>query len=413
MNQRQDVSRRKFFNLTAAAGMGAMALDSVAATSEAAGTNRSRKNKNEKQYQALPQIRLLADMFVEWQMDVGRLDPRRTRWANWSSKRNSYPRLVIGLNEAHRAIGVEAYREAAERMAVFYLGCLCNTANFHPPHFGLGMVMYREIKRNNPKVADFDDKVAALFEWMKPFVWDKGSYYRNGYAGGKMPDAGNSCDNADAGNGLVAYLQVKKRPEVLAAAEELGRYFLVEVKAGTYQGVWSPKLGTWVVAPTTQDKFEHFSDVSSRDIAWGYTSIIAISYLIRLAQFTDKKDMLSGIAEKCAASMKWQFDACQFDDGACGMSGRDDKWLGMTAGAMMSYLRVRDAGYLDEEEIAQYRPKAQAARDWLLANITADNLKSKSAGYFCVTGRSHPRPPDNVAWNLGYTLEVLPRVQDV
>ena len=27
-----------------------------------------------------------------------------------------------------------------------------------------------------------------------------------------------------------------------------------------------------------------------------------------------------------AASMKWQFDACQFDDGACGMSGRDDKW---------------------------------------------------------------------------------------
>jgi hypothetical protein len=31
--------------------------------------------------------------------------------------------------------------------------------------------------------------------------------------------------------------------------------------------------------------------------------------------------------------MKWQFDACQFDDGACGLSGRDDRWLGMTGGA--------------------------------------------------------------------------------
>ena len=167
------------------------------------------------------------------------------------------------------------------------------------------------------------------------------------------------------------------------------------------------------MAPTTQNRFEHFSDVSSREIAWGYTSIITISYLTRLARFTDKKDIRSAIAEKCAASMKWQFDACQFDDGACGMSGRDDKWLGMTAGAILSYLRVRDAGYMDEKTITQYRPKALAARDWLLKNNTAKDLDSKSAGYFRVTGRSHPRPPDNVAWNLGYALEVLPRVQDI
>ena len=412
MERERTILRRDFLNVTAVAGMGALMLKDSPAEGEEPDTARV-VPEAPKELPAQPQIRLLADLFVERQMDVGRLDPRRTRWATWGAKRNSYPRWATALNQAHRATGIEAYRDAADRLGVFYLSCLCDTANFHPPHFGLGMVMYRELKRNHPQVVDFDAKTAALFQWMKPFQWDRGSYYRNGYPGGKMPDAGNSCDNADAGNGLMAYYSVKKSPEILAAAEQLGQYFLGEVKPGTYQGVWSSKLGTWVVAPTTQDHFEHFKNVTSCEIAWGYTSIIAISYLIRLAKATDKKPMRASIAEKCAASTKWQFDACQFDDGACGMAGRDDKWLGMTAGAILSYLRVRDAGYLSERDTAHYRPKAQAARNWLLRSITVENLRSRSAGYFPVHGRSLPRPPDNVSWNLAHTLEVLPRIQDI
>jgi len=410
--RKEEISRRNFFSVTTGAGVGALALANSAAPAaepDTAGSNA----KHPKNLPALPQIRLLADTFVRWQMDTGRLDPGKTPYATWGSKRNSYQPLVIGLNEAYRATGIEAYRDAADRMAVFYLSCLCNTANWHPPHFGIGLVMYRELKRNHPRVVDFDHKAAALFEWMNDFQWDEGSYYRNGYAGGKMPDAGNSCDNACAGDGLTAYYAAKKRPEVLAAAEQLARYFLTEVKPGTYQGVWSSKLGTWVVAPTTQNRFEHFENVKSCEIAWGYTSIISINYLIRLAKATDKKDIQSSIAEKCAASMKWQFDACQFDDGACGMSGRDDKWGGMTAGAILSYLRTRDAGYLSEAGVAGYRPKAQAARDWLLKSISAENLESRSAGYFPVHGKSLPRPPDNVAWMLAYSLQALLRIQDV
>ena len=412
MSSKEEISRRNFFGMTAAASAGALAMSNSPARAAEGGTADSVK-KDQKELPALPQIRLLADTFVRWQMDTGRLDPRRTSCANWSSKRNSYKPLVIGLNQAHRATGTEAYRSAADRMAVFYLSCLCNTANWHPPHFGIGMSMYRELKRNHPQVADFDHKAAALFEWMKDFQWDEGSYYRNGYPGGKMADAANSCDNADAGDGLTAYYAVKKRPEVLAAAEQLARYFLTEVKPGTYQGVWSSKLGTWVVAPTTQDHFEHFKNVKACEIAWGYTSIISINYLTCLAKATDKKDVQSSIAEKCAASMKWQFDACQFDDGACGMSGRDDKWGGMTAGAILSYLRTRDAGYLSEDDVARYRPKAQAARDWLLRSISAENLQSRSAGYFPVHGKSLPSPADNVAWMLAYTLQALLRIQNI
>ena len=109
--------------------------------------------------------------------------------------------------------------------------------------------------------------------------------------------------------------------------------------------------------------------------------------------------------------MRWQFDACQFDDGACGMRGRDDKWLGMTAGAILSLLRVRDAGFLDVATEAAYQPQAQAARRWLLEHLTVENIEA--GGYFKMTGESEPRPPENQAWQLGWTLEALARMGDL
>jgi hypothetical protein len=109
--------------------------------------------------------------------------------------------------------------------------------------------------------------------------------------------------------------------------------------------------------------------------------------------------------------MRWQFDACQFDDGACGMRGRDDRWLGMTAGAILSLLRVRDAGFLDSATEAEYLPRACAARDWLVAHVTPENVES--GGYFAVTGQSEPRPPENQAWQLGWTLEALMRLGEL
>jgi hypothetical protein len=109
--------------------------------------------------------------------------------------------------------------------------------------------------------------------------------------------------------------------------------------------------------------------------------------------------------------MQWQFDACQFEDGACGMSGRDDKWLGMTAGAILSYLRCREAGFLSVEDVSHYRPRAVAARDWLLAHLSLDTIQA--GGYFPVTGGSEPRPPENLAWLLGWTLETLVRIHEI
>jgi hypothetical protein len=159
------------------------------------------------------------------------------------------------------------------------------------------------------------------------------------------------------------------------------------------------------------DGIEHFRGKRSCDMGWGFSSVGTIEFLTQLAAATDKEEFRSSIADRCATSMKWQFDACQFDDGACGMHGRDDRWLGMTAGAMLSFLRVRDAGFLSEADAAPYRRKAEAARDWLLNHLTPEAIAS--GGYFPVTGQSEPRPPENLAWMLGWTLEALVRAPDI
>ena len=93
------------------------------------------------------------------------------------------------------------------------------------------------------------------------------------------------------------------------------------------------------------------------------------------------------------------------------MTGRDDKWLGQTAGAILSYLRVRDAGMLTAADATRYRERALMARDWLLDSLTPETIDA--GGYFPITGKSEPRPPENLAWMLGWVLELLPRLEQL
>ena len=213
------------------------------------------------------------------------------------------------------------------------------------------------------------------------------------------------------GRGLVAYHAVEPRRDVLTDAEGLALYYLTEVEPGTYKGCWSSRLGTWGVAPTVVTGIEHFGKTPSCEIGWGFSSVGVIDFLTGLCVQTGPAGLRRAMAERCASSMRWHFDACQFDDGACGMSGRDDKWVGQTAGAVLSYLRTRDAGMLSEADTRTYRDKALRTREWMLAHLTPDVLTS--GGYHRVSGSSEPRPPENLACMLGWILELLPRVGDI
>ena len=433
MKTKRQCTRRLFLGLTAASGMTAVArAGSVSPTQEGAGIRPEDEEEGvagqdrtatpieeparaaahgKREIPASHPIRLLADTFVQWQTPCGRLDPQRCPLATYGHKRTSHNFMCISMYRVYEATGIQAYKEAADRFAIFYLSVLCPIPELRPAHYGFGMIAYREFKRHHPKFTDWDSKAASLFQWNSRYRWNQGSYYRNGYGGGKMEDAANSTDNAHAGRGLMAYYAATGKPQVLAEAEGLARYYITEVKPGTYQGCWSSKLGTWVVAPTTQNRFEHFENVCACEMAWGFSAIEAIDFLTQLAAATKNKDLKARLAQKCASAMKWQFDACQFDDGACGMSGHDAKWVGMTAGAVLSFLRNRDAGFLSEQDTAAYRPKVQAAAQWLLKNITPQSIQN--GGYFPVTGKSHAGPRDCRAWHLAWGLEALLRTHEI
>jgi hypothetical protein len=347
--------------------------------------------------------------------------------------------MAIGLYKAFSATGEIRYKEAADRYVAGYFSCLRNPpdkADFYtetwleyvaektggadanlqewakniltwPFIYGMALAGYGYFRQYNPDELALESAAAAVYEWLLYWRWDKGSYFRNGYGSAKhgIIDCGNSDDLCHMGRGLTGYHKLTGRADVLAAAEGLAKYYITECEPGTYKGCWSSELGSWVIAPTIADGIEHFTGQRSCDLSWGFSVIGTIEYLTELAAVTSNHVLRDEIAAKCACAMQWQFDKCQFDDGAIGMSGQDDKWLGMTAGAIQCFVRTRDAGFLNDEEIAEYRPRALAARHWLLENVTRKGIEA--GGYFPISGTSEPRPPDNLAWMFGLTLQTL------
>ncbi|HJN13852.1 MAG TPA: hypothetical protein QGH10_00100 [Armatimonadota bacterium] len=395
------------------------------------------------------QIRMLADRFVAWQSPYGRPDPETCPFVTTDSlttctQFHSPSFMAIGLYRAYEATGEIAYKAAADRYVTFYMAALRNPPadlddyslawdNYMtakegasetrrkwsrhimawPFLYGMALAAFGEFRRHNPAEHGLDAAAAALYEWLLCWRWDEGSYFRNGYGVDALgiEDSANSDDLCHMGRGLMAYHEVTGSVAALGDAEGLAQYYLTEAEPGSYVGCWSSSLAAWVVAPTVAASFEHIEGVKSHETSWGFSSVGSIDYLTRLAVATDDDDLRNRVAEKCAASMRWHFDACQFDDGACGMTGRDDKWLGQTAGAILSYLRVRDAGMLTAADATRYRERALMARDWLLDSLTPETIDA--GGYFPITGKSEPRPPENLAWMLGWVLELLPRLEQL
>ncbi len=373
----------------------------------------------------LTQIRMIADKFVQWQTPYGRPDPDScpfvTQGRCISTRFHSPTFMAIGLYRAFEATGDATYKQAADRYITFYLSCMRDPPTggqrqdypSYPYQYGMALAGYEAFRKHNPAEDSMDGKAAAIYEWLTRWKWEEGSYYRNGYGSERLglADCANSDDNCHMGRGLIGYFNVSGRRDALYDAEGLARYYTTEMKTGTYDGCWSSDLGTWVVAPTMVDSFEHFRAQRSCEMGWGFTSVGAIEFLCKLSSVSDNANLKSQIADRCARSMRWQFDKCQFEDGACGMRGRDDKWMGMTAGAVLSFLRVRDAGFLSDALTAQYRRTALAAKDWIFSTLSPETVQT--GGYFKVTGDSEPRPPENQAWMLGWTLDALAQIGEL
>ena len=244
----------------------------------------------------------------------------------------------------------------------------------------------------------------TLYRWLQQHRRED-SYFGVGYpAPNVSPDCQNSCDLGEVGYGLMGYYEISKRPEVLEDAVGLARFFLTDYQEGTGNGIWSPRLGVWLVSPWIAFA-EHQSDQAINTVGWGWSAYIDSDYLLRLRDAIDDAAMKTEISVKCTQALRWCLNVCQFGDGGHGMFGRDDKWIGMTAAAVLLYETLVRHKAISEADDTELKPRIEKSWRWLLAHTSPDTFPE--AGYIPVTGKTTKSPLENITWMMAWTSEAL------
>ena len=87
------------------------------------------------------------------------------------------------------------------------------------------------------------------------------------------------------------------------------------------------------------------------------------------------------------------------------MFGRDDKWVGQTAAAVLLFLELNRRNLFSAKVERDYRPRIEKSWNWLLAHTASDTYPPD--GYIRVTGRTSRKPPENLMWMTAWTIEAL------
>jgi hypothetical protein len=364
---------------------------------------------------SLAGVRAICDQLIRWQAPSGGIDieachyhrPPLMRMPNaWHQ---DMPWIVRTLYAFYDMMTEPIYKAAADGYAVFFL------AGMNPDKitafFGSSLeTCYKLYHEHNPLDDSFDDKARHIYQWMLRRRTENGNYFDCGYGWRsdegirQKEDTAYSCDLSDVGRGLVAYYQLFGEEETLEHAIGLALYYLNEYRPGTYEGVWSSDIGTWLVGPKPSAHFENLT-VRATEAGWGWSTYYGSLFLARLYDLVEDADLRDRIRDRCVTSLRWTFDECQFDDGAVGMAGRDDKWLGMTAVAVLQYLELYRRMMIDEDIQRQYYPKALGALSWLREMSVPDRFPPD--GYIPVTGTTRPWPGCNTVWLMALIADGL------
>lgn len=363
-------------------------------------------------------VRHICDQIVSWQAPTGGVSLETCRYhrppASGKAKAWSFgqdiPWLMRALYRFYDLTGEARYKAAADRYAVFFIACTHDRV----PAWQMGGALdpcYTLYREHNYKDDSLDPKVMAIYRWLLQYRTENPNYFDAGYGYRddqgiyhSDEDVGYSNDLSDVGRGLLGYYQVFKDEEVLEHATKFSSYFTREHVPGSMEGVWSSKLGTWLIGPRHNSGFENL-ELHADEAGWGFSAWSCSLYLARLYDCVQDESLKAVIRDRCTASLRWTFDTCQFEDGALGMQGRDDKWLGMTAAAIMQYTELYRRQIIPQEVHKEYYPKALRALAWLREMSIPERFPPD--GYIPVTGSSQPDPGCNVAWLIAFTAEGL------
>jgi len=369
---------------------------------------------------------LLGDRFVDWQSPYGATDLEKCPYR--SEVGTPIIAVVQGIGPQVRALyqlfeetGQEKYKHAADRYATFVLSTLHDPptpltnkidikgesrhTNSSAWVFGKALSpCYEWFSKHNPKEYLQELKAYSLHRWLQRHRRDD-SYFGVGYTFGDFEDAQFSCDLGEVGMGLVGFYKTSGYQPALDDAMGLARYFLTEHEPGSARGVWSSEVGTWLVGPWPGGGAEHFTSQKYDETGWGWSCLVVGEFLLELRQFAEDPSLKEQIDDKCVRAFQWCIDECQFEDGAHGMFGRDDKWVGQTAGAILLYLKLLELDIIPPEIEQEYRPRIEKSWNWLLEHTGRDTYPE--AGYIRVEGSTTTKPLENLMWMMAWTVEAL------
>lgn len=366
----------------------------------------------------------IGDHFVSWQSPYGSVDPSVCPYRTAGRLSSGIQGLGPGVRALYKLYVKTkkvAYKAAADRYASYVMGIVVDPPtpysnkfieNEHPYTSLSAAWMYGKalspcfewFVRMNPQEGAYDQKAYAMYRWLQ-LHRRMDSYFGVGYPAGKYPDAQFSCDLGEVGTGLVGLYRTTHYRAALEDAIGLAKFFLTDYREGTGEGVWSPDLGVWLVGPWPGSEAEHFTTQQYNTAGWVWSAFVDSEFLLRLREEISDTVLKARIDEKCVRAFRWCIDSCQFDDGAIGMFGRDDKWVGLTASVISLYLMLGNSGSMSEEVASAYRPKVANAWKWLLAHTLPETYPQD--GYIYVTGRTTTKPPENLMWLMAWTIEAL------
>jgi hypothetical protein len=249
--------------------------------------------------------------------------------------------LVEALYRVAEVTGEERYRTVADAQARF----MARSIRGDHPTWALGNALesiglYHQFRPRDESLAA---AARNLVEWARrrkvTVTTAEGVTYGHfpcGYGVFDAKDAGWTNDLSLFGSGLVWAYEVLGDESILADAVSFAEYFVQPWRPDALgpEGYWQcgsfrEDLGSWVVGPSHYSGFES-TDAYADEASWVFSTESCVDYLTRLYRHRPDPRFL----DRGVRATRWTFEACQFDDGAIGMCGRDDKWLGLTGCAV-------------------------------------------------------------------------------
>ena len=308
--------------------------------------------------------------------------------------------------------GREAYRQVADAKVQY----MERSVAAHHPAWAVGnaLEMLGVQHGLNPDAARLDDTRKAamkLIGFYRPRAVKvttlDGVTFRHfpcgyGIAEYKANDAGWTNDLSMFGSGLVHAYELTLDETILDDAVSFAEYFVQPWRAdalgpdGYWRcGTWHEQLGSWVIGPSHFSGFES-TDLHADEASWIFSTNTCIDFLTRLHRHRPDKRYL----DRSVKAAQWTFRECQFDDGAVGMCGRDDKWLGMAGAAITQVANVARHLKPTDEHMPGLRRGAERAKRYLEARAAA--AKIEDHGVEWVNRKTSTDPLVNVAmlWTM-------------